>query len=431
MKTEAMQDKRPEKKGGESLFGRIAGIAVGLAILGAVCKGTGNGASAAADGGRTERPSPPTTTWRKAETKREVFERVMARISAELESLGIAPSNVLANAKEHPTHLVRPVPEHPGKIGRVRLLVLSDEDEAKIARDYVETCRKNGRLADAKDPAGLARVERIVRKLVPVVREIGQEPEIHLLRDDSVNACCLPDGTVFVNTGMLKRIPDDDLLAAVLAHELGHAAARHCNEGISRELKSLAAGVVAEEWLANVSPGFDSDTGVWIVRALYGIGSDAVYTKPRDRRMEAEADRLGTRYLARAGYDPEAMVRLFEWFDRIAPEDREGFYQIFRSHPFHSERAEHVREVLQEPDLGQPLPPTLGERFGDWKDKATNVATNLPPVASGVATNLPPAVSGIATNVASAAAGFKTNMLSRFPKLPKKEKPTDGASDFR
>lgn len=429
MKTEDMQDKRSEKKGGESLFGRIAGIAVSLAILCGLSNGERRGESE--DGGKIDKPRPPTTTWRKAETKREVFERVKARLSVELERLGIDPSNVLANAKEHPTHLVRPVPEHPGKIGRVRLLVLSDEDEAKIARNFVETCRKNGLLADAKDPAGLARVERIVRKLVPVVREIGQEPEVHLLRDDSVNACCLPDGTVFVNTGTLTRIPDDVLLAAVLAHELGHAAARHCNEGISRELKTLAAGVVAEEWLANVSPGFDSDTGVWIVRALYGIGSDAVYTKPRDRRMEAEADRLGTRYLARAGYDPEAMVRLFEWFDRIAPEDREGFFQIFRSHPFHSERVEHVREVLKEPDLGQPLPPTFGERFGDWKDKATNVATNLPPAVSGVATNLPPAVSGIATNVASAAAGFKTNIFSRFPKLPKKEKPTDGASDFR
>lgn len=431
MKPEDMQAERLEKKGGESSFGKIAGIAVGLVILGAVCKWAGSGESDSADGGKKEKPRPPTTTWRKAETKREAFERVKARLSAELERLGIDPSNVLANAKEYPTHLLRPVPEHPGMLGRVRLLVLSDEDEAKIARNFVETCRKKGLLADAEDPAGLARVERIVRKLVPVVREIGQEPEVHLLRDDSVNACCLPDGTVFVNTGTLTRIPDDVLLAAILAHELGHAAARHCNEGISRELKTLAAGVVAEEWLANVSPGFDSDTGVWIVRALYGIGSDAVYTKPRDRRMEAEADRLGTRYLARAGYDPEAMVRLFEWFDRIAPEDREGFFQIFRSHPFHSERADHVREVLQEPDLGQPLPPTLGERFGDWKDKATGVATNLPPAASGVATNLPPAVSGIATNAASVAAGFKTNILSRFPKLPQKEKPADGASDFR
>ena len=386
-------------------------------------------------GPAAQRREPPSRTpdggWHRATNKVEVAQRIKERLERELVELGLDPSNLLANAKAHPAQLVRPVPEHPGLLGRVRLLALSDEDEAKIARSAVEDYRRNGLLADAEDPAGRARVERIVRKLVPVVREIGQEPEVHLLRDDSVNACCLPDGTVFVNTGTLRAIPDDDLLAAILAHELGHAAARHCNEGISRELKNLAAGTIAEEWLANVSPGFDSDTGVRVVRVLYGIGSDAVYTKPRDRRMEAEADRLGVRYLVRAGYDPAAMVRLFEWFERISPEDKQSFFQIFRSHPFHSERVEHVREVLKEPDLGQPLPPTFGERFGDWKDKATNFATNLPPAASGVATNLPPAVSGIATNVFSTAAGFKTNLFNRLPKLPKKEKPIDATSDFR
>lgn len=406
----------------------VAAVLVGLWFVGSHFGADGAGA---AGGVPDPGPAAPDGGWHRAANRVEVALRVKDRLERELKEFGLDPSNLLANAKEHPTRLVRPVPEHPGVLGRVRLLVLSDEDEAKLARSVVDECRRKGRLADAEDPAGLARVERIVRRLVPVIREIGQEPEIHLLRDDSVNACCLPDGTVLVNTGTLARIPDDGLLAAILAHELGHAAARHGNEGVSRALKVAAAGVVAEEWMAGLAPVFDSDFGVSVVRVLYGIGSDAAYTSPRDRRMEAEADRLGVRYLARAGYDPQSMARLFEWFEQIAPEDREGFLQIFRSHPFHSERAEHVREVLQEPDLGQPLGPTLEDRIGEWKDKATGVATNFPVAVPSVATNLPPAVSGIATNAASVAAGFKTNILNRFPKLPKKEKPTGGSSDFR
>lgn len=383
----------------------VAAVLFALWLVGTYCD---PGAAGAGDGASDSGPAAPAGGWHRATNRVEVALRVKDRLERELGALGLDPSNLLANAKAHPARLVRPVPEHPGLLGRVRLLVLSDEDESKLARSVVEECRRKGRLADAEDPAGLARVERIVRRLVPVIREIGQAPEIHILRDDSVNACCLPDGTVLVNAGTLKRIPDDGLLAAILAHELGHAAARHGNEGVSRALKVAAAGVVAEEWIAGLAPVFDSDFGVSVVRILYGIGSDAAYTCPRDRRMEDEADRLGVRYLARAGYDPEAMVRLFEWFDRIAPEDKDSFIQIFRSHPFHSERLGHVREVLGESDLGQPLPPTVGERVGDWRDQAT-----------GIATNLPPAASGIATNMVSAAAGFKTNLFNRFPKLPK------------
>ena len=158
--------------------------------------------------------------------------------------------------------------------------------------------------------------------------------------------------------------------------------------------------------------------GVSIVRILYGIGSDAAYTSPRDRRMEAEADRLGVRYLARAGYDPEAMVRLFEWFERIAPEDKESILQLFRSHPFHSERIDHVREVLQEPDLYEMPQPSLGDRL---KEKADEVdLTDIHPIQS-------------ATNAWSQATGIATNLTSKLPKLPwgSKGKPEDAREDER
>lgn len=361
----------------------------------------------------------PAEDWHRATNKVEVALRIKDRLERELEELGLDPSNLLANAKAHPTQLVRSVPEHPGRIGRLRLLVLSKEDEAKLARSVVEDCRRKGRLADADDPPGMIRVERIVGRLVPVVREIERVPEVHLLRDDSVNAFCLPDGTVFVNTGTLRAVSDDGLLAAILAHELGHAAARHGNEGVSRALKVAAAGVVAEEGMAGLAPVFDSGAGVSAVRLLYGIGSDAAYTCPRDRRMENEADRLGTRYLARAGYDPEEMARLLEWFGRIDPEDgdKKGFLQLFRSHPFHSERLGHVREVLQEPDLGQPLGPTLEDRIDGWKDDAAGIATNLPAGMPPVVTNLPSAVPGMMTNLISRLpGGGPTNRKWRLPR---------------
>lgn len=355
-------------------------------------------------------PPPPVEDWHGATNITEVVHRILVRLDRELEAYGIDGSNVVANAKANPQQLFRPVPESEKFVPRLRLLVLSDEDEAKIARGFVEECRNKRLLAD-DDKAGLARVRQIVWRLVPVVPQIADVPEVHLLRDDSVNACCLPDGTVFVNMGTLSKIQSDDLLAAILAHELGHAAARHGNEGISRALKAVAAGVALEEGMADLVPMLDSGKGVSLVRLVYGLGSAAAYTRPRDRRMETEADRLGTRYLARAGYNPEAMIRLFDWFAQIDPEEKPGFLNLFRTHPFNSERAEHVREVLLEPDLYE-MPEAVSNKLARIATMGAKLAsaTNAVPISTNVLAK--------AKDVAGGTMGMVTNLWHGLPKLP-------------
>ena len=355
-------------------------------------------------------PPPPAVDWHSATNLTEVAHRILARLEGELAAMGIDGSNVAANAKAYPQHLFQSVPEHEKWHPRPRLLVLSDEDEAKIARKYVEECRSKGLLAD-NDAAGLERISRIVARLVPIIPQIAGEREVHLLRDDSVNACCLPDGTVFVNTGTLRAIQDDDLLAAILAHELGHAAARHGNEGISRALKTLAAGVAFEEGMADLVPMLDSGKGVSFVRIVYGLGSAAAYTRPRSRQMEAEADRLGTRYLARAGYAPEAMLQFFEWLETVSPEEKTGLAALLRTHPFHSERADHVREVLAEPYLRE-MPVSKTNLLTRISAKGAEIAarTNAVPVSTNVLSK--------AKDVAGIGVGLATNLWHKRPNLP-------------
>ena len=339
--------------------------------------------------------------WHKAETKLEVAARIRDRLVGELEGLGLDASNMVANAKSHPTRLVSRVPEHT----RTRLLALSKEDEGVIAKAYVDECRKEGRLAD--DPAATARVRAIMERLIAVVPEIDAVPEIFIFRDDSVNACCLPDGTVFVNTGTLERIGDDDMLAAILAHELGHAAARHGNENVTRALAGAAGGVLTEEAAARFVPVLDSGEGVSIVRAVYGLGTVVGFRLPRSRHQEAEADRLGVRYLARAGFDPEEMCRLFQWFNEVAPQSEDIFSQLLSTHPLHSDRIEHVQEVLREADLRE-MPKTgwLG-KVKKKADETDFTALRSRAGASNEVDRLP------------AAAENNTNAPSRFPKIPK------------
>lgn len=353
-------------------------------------------------------PPPPVEDWHGATNLTEVAQRILARLEGELAAIGIDGSNVVANAKAHPQRLFRPVPESEKLIPRLRLLVLSDEEEAKIARGFVEECRAKGLLAD-NDAAGMERVRRILVRLVPVIPQIASEPELHLLRDDSVNACCLPDGTVFVNTGTLRAIQDDDLFAAILAHELGHAAARHGNEGISRTLEVVATGVVIEEGMADLVPMLDSGEGVSLVRILYGLGSDVVYTRPRDRRMEAEADRLGVRYLARGGYAPENMLRLFEEvFGAKEEEVRNGLAAHLRTHPFTHERADHVREVLAEPNLYE------------MPEAVSNKLARIAAMGAGIAgiTNAVPVSTNVLSKTKNISVGIATNLWHNRPKLP-------------
>ena len=168
-------------------------------------------------------------------------------------------------------------------------------------------------------------------------------------QDDSVNTCCLPDGTVFVNSGTLKEISDDSILAAIIAHELGHAAARHGNESLTRMLIVPTGGVAFEEWLTGVVPALNSGEGVSLIRLAYGIGGAVGFRLPRNRREEFEADRLGVRYLVRAGFDPKAAVRLFEYFNTIDPQKLGILLSLLSTHPVNDKRIEHVGRCLMNP----------------------------------------------------------------------------------
>ena len=343
--------------------------------------------------------------WHKAKSREEVVRRIKARLVSELAAYGLDASNIVANAKAHPTRFRGSVPEHD----RSRWLVLSTNDEAIIARRYVEECKRQGRFLD--DSAMIKRVRSIVERLVAVVPEIDSVPEIHIVRDDSVNACCLPDGTVFVNEGTLKAIPDNDSLAAILAHELGHAAARHGNEDVAHALIGAAGGVAFEEWMAGVVPVLDSGGGLSLIRLAYGLGGAVGFYLPRSRLQESEADRLGVRYLARAGYAPEAMLQFFEWLESVSPEEKTGLAALLRTHPFHSERAEHVREVLLEPDLYE-MPEAVSNKLARIAAMGAKLAsaTNAVPISTNVLAK--------AKDVTGGAMGMATNLWHRRQKLP-------------
>lgn len=166
--------------------------------------------------------------------------------------------------------------------------------------------------------------------------------EFTLLDSDVINAFALPGGKVFVSRGLIAQLDDEAELACVVGHEIGHVTAEHIDERISRQMivtgAAVAAGVVAQE----------SDEA-WVRQAVplvVGAGAGG-YLLKFGRDQELEADRLGMRYAARAGYDPRGLVGVLEVLKRASEEGGGGQLEIFSTHPDPDRRLRLAGETIE------------------------------------------------------------------------------------
>jgi predicted Zn-dependent protease len=194
------------------------------------------------------------------------------------------------------------------------------------------------------DPALTRYVQEVGQRLV----RVADRPlpyEFRVINDSTPNAWALPGGKIAINRGLLTELQSEAELAAVLAHEIVHAAARHSAQSIERGVFLQGALIAAGLALA------DSDyRDVGLLGA--GIGSQLI-DKKYSRDDESEADHYGIRYMVRAGYDPAAAVQLQETFVRLAEgNDTDWLQGLFATHPPSRERVEANRRLVVE--LGNP-----------------------------------------------------------------------------
>lgn len=204
--------------------------------------------------------------------------------------------------------------------------------------------KNHKRIDEAADPKELQRLRRIVQNITAVSHIPNFPYEVHLADVDIVNASCAPGGKIMVWTGLwqprkgLVMQGNDDEVAAVLAHEIAHATARHVTERLS----SLSTMVLVGEVAASVIQGTGSATGSDVFRQIFYGGLD-IYVPSYSRRSESEADRIGLFYMAKAGYNPQAAVTLWE---RAAKADKNDKTSVFASHPASGARATALKKLL-------------------------------------------------------------------------------------
>jgi predicted Zn-dependent protease len=187
------------------------------------------------------------------------------------------------------------------------------------------------------DQATQEYVNTVGQKVALVSDLPNEEFKFFVIDDQAINAfttgCC----NVYVNRGLLVHLNSEAELAGVLGHEIGHVTARHPARrqarGVAASLGAMAAAIL---------------TGSNALGQLANIGAQA-WMMGYGRENEMEADRLGLVYAVRAGYQPEAMGRVFEMFrsgerferERARAEGREPrlYHGVFSSHPSPDDRA--------------------------------------------------------------------------------------------
>ena len=182
-----------------------------------------------------------------------------------------------------------------------------------------------------KDPDALAYVNLVGRRIASQTPFGNRRWDFGIVNDKSVNAFNLPGGLVYVNAGLIAEADSLDELAGALAHEIGHGAARH-----GTQLMTRAYGYNA---VAGLLLGRNPGQGKQILAQVVGAGVINNYS----RTAELEADRLGVHYTYQAGYDPRGMVSLFQ--DLLQERSRRPtkVEQFFASHPLTEQRIQTVQ----------------------------------------------------------------------------------------
>lgn len=213
--------------------------------------------------------------------------------------------------------------------GRSQLMLVSQSEVQQMGLASFNDMRKAGKFADA--PRERAYATCVAQDLIDVLPApwSQQKWEVQIIKDDAANAFALPGGRIGVNKGMFKVATNQDQLAVVLGHELSHVIARHGAERVSDNL-ATQVGVTAAS-AVGAARGMDPNA----MQALLGVGSQVGILLPFSRAQESEADVMGQRFMAEAGFNPKAAVTLWEKMQKQSGGSRSSFLS---THPSPGQR---------------------------------------------------------------------------------------------
>jgi len=213
--------------------------------------------------------------------------------------------------------------------GGANFVLMSERAELEKGKELHEEILKEQQVY--QDPALQDYVNKVGQKLAAISHRPELEYVFTIIDSPDINAFALPGGYVYINRGLMTFLTSEAQLAAVLGHEIGHITARHA---VRQQTAGRASNVATA--VASVASVIATGTSVLGETAsLFGGALVSGY----GREMELEADGLGAEYLAKAGYDPNAMVEVIgvlknhEDFMKKTANRGPAYHGLFATHP--------------------------------------------------------------------------------------------------
>jgi len=230
----------------------------------------------------------------------------------------------------------------------------SIEKEIALGKQLAQQVERQAKLIN--DPVVTEYVNRVGQNLVR--NSDAKVPfTIKVIDSEEVNAFALPGGFFFVNSGLILKADNEAELAGVMAHEIGHVAARHGTRQATRgEIAQL--GMIPLIFM-----------GGWTGYGIYQAASVLVpvgFLK-FSRAMESEADMLGLQYMYKAGYDPTSFVDFFEKIETLEKRKPGTMAKVFSTHPMTDDRIRAAQKNIQDLLVAKPEYVVTTSEFNDVK----------------------------------------------------------------
>jgi predicted Zn-dependent protease len=223
--------------------------------------------------------------------------------------------------------------------GRSQLLIIPDTQVDQMGLQSFETLKKEKPISQNGQYNQLASC--IAGALTKEVG--GGYWEVVVFEDNSPNAFALPGNKIGVHTGMITLLENQDQLAAVIGHEIGHVLAKHSNERASQDM-AVNQGLDMVQAMSN-----PQSTAGQTAMGLLGLGAEYGILKPYSRTQESEADIIGIDLMAKAGFDPKQSIALWQKMEQATKGQQP--IEFMSTHPAHATRIQ---------DLQQHIPQAMG-----------------------------------------------------------------------
>ena len=231
---------------------------------------------------------------------------------------------------------------------RDQLIFFSEEKELQFGLSAYREVLRQAPLSTNPEINEL--IQRVGKKIALAANKPEYQWEFAVIEDDkTVNAFCLPGGKVAVFTGILKHTRSDAGLATVMGHEVAHALQRHGVERMSRSIIDQIAQLGA---IGAAASGHSSGAAIQGLLGAYGVN----VSLPFNRKQESEADYIGLRLMATAGFDPREAVPFWErmsgcprqMIDKLCFRSQHAIPEFLSTHPSDVTRINQIEAWLPE-----------------------------------------------------------------------------------